>query len=110
MQLTLASHPVTEIRFGSQTRLQGKTLVLDPEQLRRCVLEDDAFASVDFEILRPGESGRAGPIFDIVEPRAKGAGSSPDFPGILGPPATAGMGTTHALEGAAISILAQRSP
>ena len=110
MQLTLATHPVTEIRFGSKTRLEGTTLVLDPEQLRRCVLEDDAFASADFEILRPGESGRAGPIFDIVEPRAKEAGSSPDFPGILGPPSTAGMGTTHVLEGTAISILAQRSP
>ncbi|MET0500813.1 MAG: glycine/sarcosine/betaine reductase component B subunit [Candidatus Binatia bacterium] len=110
MQLTLAHHPITEIQFGTQTRLDGTTLVVDPAELRRRVLEDEAIENVDFEIARPGESCRAGPIFDIVQPRAKEPGSSPDFPGILGPPASAGMGTTHILEGAAISVLAERSP
>jgi Glycine/sarcosine/betaine reductase component B subunits len=65
---------------------------------------------VNFETVRPGESCRAGPIFDIVQPRAKETGSSPDFPGILGPPMTAGVGITHVLEGAAVSVLAERSP
>ncbi len=110
MQLTLAYHPVTEIHFGPQTRLDGTTLVIDPEELRRVVLEDETIESVNFEIVRPGESCRAGPIFDIVQPRAKDTGSSPDFPGILGPPATAGVGITHVLEGAAVSVLAERSP
>jgi glycine reductase complex component B subunit alpha and beta len=110
MQLTLAHHPVTEIRFGTQTQLDGIALVIDPEDLRGLVLEDEAIESVDFEIVRPGESCRAGPIFDIVQPRAKEPGSSPDFPGILGPPATAGVGVTHVLGGAAVSILAERSP
>lgn len=110
MQLTLAQHPITEIRFGAETRLDGTVLVVDPEELRRLVLEDEAFASVDFEIVRPGESCRAGPIWDIIEPRAKEPGSSPDFPGILGPPLTAGIGRTHVLEGAAVSILSERSP
>src|SRR5262249_44532629 len=44
-------------------------------------------------------------VFDIIEPRAKGPDSSPDFPGILGPPQTAGMGTTHVLQGAAGTLL-----
>src|SRR4029077_19212809 len=110
MQLTLARHPVTEIHFGTQTRLDGTVLVIDPEELRRVLLEDETIESVNFEVVRPGESCRAGPIFDIVQPRAKEAGSSPDFPGILGPPTSAGMGTTHVLEGAAVSVLAERSP
>ena len=110
MELTLAHHLVTEIRFGTQTQLDGTTLVIDPAELRRLVLEDEAIENVDFEIVRPGESCRAGPIFDIVQPRAKEPGSSPDFPGILGPPTTAGMGTTHVLEGVAVSVLAERSP
>jgi sarcosine reductase len=110
MQLTLAHHPVTGIRFGIQTQLDGTMLVIDPEELRRLVLEDETIETVDFEILRPGESCRAGPIFDIVQPRAKAPGSSPDFPGILGSPATAGTGVTHVLEGAAVSVLAERSP
>ena len=110
MQLTLAHHPITEMRFGTQTQLDRTTLVIDPEELRRLVLEDETIENVNFEIARPGESCRAGPIFDIVQPRAKEAGSSPDFPGILGPPASAGIGTTHVLEGAAVSVLAERSP
>ena len=110
MELTLAYHPITEIQFGSQTRVDGTVLVIDPEALRGPVLEDKSITSADFEIVRPGESCRAGPVFDIIEPRAKEPGSSPDFPGILGPPATAGMGTTHVLEGAAVSVLAEQGP
>src|SRR6476646_1668254 len=110
MALTLAIHPIDAIRPGNATRLNDSTLTFDAEELRRLVLEDDRFENVNFEIVRPGESCRAGPIFDIVQPRAKEPGSSPDFPGILGPPGTASVGITHVLEGAAVSVLAERSP
>jgi glycine reductase len=110
MRLTLALHPVTDIRFGTATRLDGTSLVVEPEELRGLVLEDESLTSVDLELIRPGESCRAGPVFDIIEPRAKEPGSSPDFPGILGPPLTAGMGTTHVLEGAAVTVLRERTP
>ena len=110
MQLTLARHPITEIRVGSQTRIDGTVLIIDAGELRRLVLEDEAVVAVDFDVVRPGDSCRAGPIFDIVEPRAKAPGSGPDFPGILGAPSTAGMGTTHVLSGSAISIVAEMSP
>ena len=110
MQLTFAYHPIEEIHFGVQTRIEGTTLIIDLEELSQVVLEDEAIESVNFEIARPGENCRAGPIFDIVQPRAKEPGSSPDFPGILGAPATAGVGITHVLEGVAVSVLAERSP
>ncbi len=110
MQLTLATHPVSEIVFGAQTRLDGNVLSIRRDELRRLVLEDPTLESVDFAILSPGESGRAGPIFDIVEPRAKRPECGADFPGILGTAATAGMGTTHVLTGAAVSIVAEMSP
>ena len=110
MRLTLARHPVTDIRFGAPTRLDRPVLVVDPAELRQLVLEDESLTSVDLEVARPCESCRVGPVFDIIEPRAKEPGSSPDFPGILGPPVTAGMGTTHILEGAAVTVLRERSP
>ena len=110
MELTLAQHPVTEIQFGPRTRLHETVLIVDPQELRQLVLEDETILNADFEIARPGESCRAGPIFDIIEPRAKATGASPNFPGILGPPATAGIGTTHVLTGAAVSVLAERGP
>jgi glycine reductase len=110
MLLTLAIHPITEIRFGDGIRLDGSALVAGEEELRCKVLEDGAFESVDFAIVRPGESCRAAPVFDIVEPRAKARGGSPDWPGIIGPPQTAGRGTTHVLEGAAVTLLREQSP
>jgi hypothetical protein len=46
MQLTLANHPVAEIHFGTPTRLDGTTLVIDSEDLCRLLLEDEAMANV----------------------------------------------------------------
>jgi glycine reductase complex component B subunit alpha and beta len=110
MQLTLAGHPIIDLQFGAASRLDRKVLVVDPAALRSLVLEDDSMIGVDFDIVRPGEACRAGPVFDVIEPRAKGPGSGADFPGILGPATTAGVGTTHLLEGAAVSVLAEMSP
>ena len=105
MNLTLAYHPVRTLRFGASTRLDGTTLDIDSDELRGLLLEDEALSDVTFELVAPGADCRAGPVFDIIEPRAKASGSSPDFPGILGPPLTAGMGTTHVLSGMTVTVL-----
>ena len=110
MQLTLARHPITDIRFGTSTCLDGSVLVVDEKALREIVLQDASLAGIDFAIARPGESCRAGPIFDVVEPRAKEPGIGSDFPGIIGAPTTAGIGTTRVLTGAAVSVLGEMRP
>src|SRR4029078_11537196 len=88
----------------------GTVVIVLADSLLPLVFEDTAFAGVHFEIAGPSEPCRAGPIFDIVEPRAKAPGSGPAFPGILGAATTAGLGTTHVLTGAAVSVLAEISP
>ena len=110
MQLTLANHPITDLQFGAPARLDGTVLIVDADSLCPLVLEDTAFAGVHFEIAGPSQPCRAGPIFDVIEPRAKAPGSGPDFPGILAAATTAGLGTTHVLKGAAVSVLAEISP
>ena len=80
MQLTLAHHPITDLRFDAPARLEGTVLFVDVAQLRGLVLKDDSIVSVDFDIVRPGEACRAGPIFDVIEPRAKAPGCGADFP------------------------------
>jgi glycine reductase complex component B subunit alpha and beta len=110
MALTLAIHPVSEVRFDGGTRFNGSALGIDKDELRQMVLQDARIESIDFEIVRPGESCRAGPVFDIVEPRAKEPGASPDWPGVLGAPLTAGSGTTHVLQGMAVTVLREQSP
>ncbi|HEX9147429.1 MAG TPA: glycine/sarcosine/betaine reductase component B subunit [Candidatus Binatia bacterium] len=109
MQLTLARHSITKIHPSDSTRLEGGALAVDLVELSGLLLEDKSLAAVDLEIVGPGEICRAGPVFDIVEPRAKTTESSPDWPGILGPPLTAGMGTTHVLCGAAVTVLREES-
>lgn len=110
MRLTLAFHTVSEIRFGAGTRLDGSVLIVDKEELRQLVSKDSAIESAEFEIVRPGESCRAGPVFDIVEPRAKEPEGNPDWPGVLGAPLTTGSGTTHVLQGMAVTALREQSP
>src|SRR5262245_37647110 len=110
MQLTLAQHTIREIRFGAPTRIDDGVLIVDEKALRDLVLQDDALVGVDFAITQPGESCRAGPVFDVVEPRAKAPADGTDFPGIIGAPSTAGLGTTHVLKGAAVSVLAEMAP
>jgi sarcosine reductase len=110
MTLTLATYPVQEISFGAETRLSDAALVIEKDELRSLVLQDPRIESVDFEIACPGESCRAGPIFDIVEPRAKAPGGSPDWPGVFGAPQTAGSGTTHVLAGMAVTAVREQSP
>lgn len=110
MSLTLAVHPIKEIHFGAGIRLENSMLIVDPDVLRRLVLQDSRLEAVEFAVARPGDSCRAGPVFDIVEPRAKEPGGSPDWPGVLGAPQTAGRGTTHVLRGAAVTALREDSP
>ena len=105
MRLTLAIHPITEMRFGDTSRLDGTRLQVDEAGLRQLLLEDRRLQAVELEIVRPGESCRVGDIFDILEPRAKEAGSGADFPGILGPHVQAGQGTTHVLRGSAVTVV-----
>ena len=105
MRLTLAEHSVVNMTEGEQTRLEGVHLRINLDELKGVLLEDRRLQTVDLEIINPGELCRAGYVFDIVEPRAKEPGSGVDFPGILGPPSTAGTGTTHVLRGAAVTVV-----
>jgi len=105
LPLTLAIHNTNSMEPGNRTELDGTSLHVDIEELRRYLLEDTRLNEVDLEIAGPGDSFRAGYVFDILEPRAKEPGSGPDFPGILGPMAAVGQGTTHVLQGAAVTVL-----
>lgn len=102
MELTLRTQPVDRVVFGSPTRLTGTTLVVDREALVARLAADPAFRSVGVELAHPGEATRIIHALDVVEPRVKPAGSAVIFPGLLGPPRTAGAGITHRLAGVAV--------
>jgi len=110
LELTLAIHQITDLRFGDSTYLDGSTLVVDRESLTNHLLEDPRLQSVDMDIANSGEACRIGVVFDIIEPRVKEPGAGSDYPGILGPIATAGQGTTHVLRGAAVTLVDEAAP
>ena len=105
MRLNLARHPITELSFGDETVLNGTGLSINEDELRAHLLEDVRLDTVGLDLVRPGENCRVGPVFDIIEPRAKADGGSPDFPGVLSPAIIARLGTTHVLEGAAVTLV-----
>ena len=105
MKLTLAIHPITDMVFGASTELDGTRLVVDADELRDRLMEDRRLESVDLKVVRPGDSVRVGFVYDVVEPRAKEPGTGSDFPGILGPIGTVGHGTTHVLQGSAVTVV-----
>lgn len=104
MQLELASFFVEEVEFASATTLEGRRLRLDKAGLCDLLAEDRNFAGVQVEIARPGEDVRIVHVLDTIEPRTKIQGRGSIYPGLLGPPITAGSGRTHRLSGVAVMV------
>jgi len=109
MRLTLFVHPITDLRLGGETRIEGAALTVGEEELRGALLQDGRLESVSFEVVRPGEHARIGGVFDVIEPRAKQPGDGYDFPGAISPMALAGRGTTHVLRGMTVAVLGEPS-
>lgn len=101
MRLEMATTTVSDVRFSRHTRVVGGVLEIDRDELSRVLLEDEAFANVSLDIVRPGESARIIHVMDVVEPRWKPAPGS-TFPVLLGAPRTVGEGRTHRIEGVAV--------
>lgn len=107
MRLTLQWSEVDAVRAGATTRLAGRTLELNLEELRALVEADARLRGVRLDLAHPGEACRVARVFDVVAPRAKLDGGE-DFPGVLGPLARAGSGRTRALAGVAVVVTDQQ--
>ncbi|MBI4491828.1 MAG: hypothetical protein HY690_03435 [Chloroflexi bacterium] len=99
MMLEFALFPISEVRFGSPTRLVGQTLQVDVDELRALLQADDRFARVDIDLAVPGTRTRIVHVLDVIEPRVKVAGGQDYFPGLAGPLYAAGSGRTNVLSG-----------
>ncbi len=105
MSLDLELVYVSDVRFGSETKMDDHVLYVNREELIS-VAADRFFSSVDVELARPGESIRIIPVKDVIEPRIK-----PDtgdfFPGILGGFEGVGEGRTRVLKGCGVVTTGQ---
>lgn len=100
----LELHSIRPERFAlaDETRLEGRSLLIDPQELRALVLEDRRIAAVEVELAHPGESTRIVHCLDAVEPRRKLDGPGAAFPGFLGGAETVGSGRTLRIEGLSV--------
>ncbi|MCX5909658.1 MAG: hypothetical protein NTY64_21415, partial [Deltaproteobacteria bacterium] len=102
MKLVMGNFPVDRVEAGQRTAWENRVLYVNIGELRKLILEDDAFKDVTIEWVHPGEETRIIHVLDAVEPRIKVEGPSRCFPGFLGPARTAGSGGTHRLGGVAV--------
>ena len=102
MRLELGKIHIKDIQFGPESRIADNVLYVNKEELIKAVWDDEAIASVEVEIARPGESVRITPVKDVIEPRVKTEGRGGIFPGILSKVDTVGEGRTVALKGMSV--------
>jgi glycine reductase complex component B subunit alpha and beta len=105
MNLELESVDIKDVRFADKTAIDHGTLFINKGELRELLQKDKRFSSVDIDLAHPGESCRIVSVFDVIEPRAKVAGTGQNFPGILSKMETAGKGRTKVLRGASVVLI-----
>jgi glycine reductase len=88
VQLELASYPAESVDLEAAAA--------------GLVFDDSRLASVDVEVVRPGDSVRLTHVLDAVEPRVKAEHPEATFPGALGLLVPAGEGRTNRIAGAAV--------
>ena len=102
MRLEIGSVRVEDVRLDGRVALDDRVLTIDPEELRRLILEDPHFTDARVSVAKPGESARIVNVIDVVEPRWKVRGAGGVFPGFVSPTVTVGDGRTHRLAGVAV--------
>lgn len=102
MKLELGYIQIDDIQFAAESKVENKTIYVNPEELKALLLEDENLQSISLEIARPGESVRIMPVKDVIEPRVKVSGGGNLFPGVLSKVETVGSGRTNVLKGSAI--------
>jgi len=108
MQLTLRTFRIASARFGDVTRIRNGALEINKEEMTAFLNRDRLFASVDVQIVSPGEDVRIIHVMDAIQPRLKLSGGRTPFPGALGRVETAGTGETNVLDGVAVIQTGQR--
>jgi glycine reductase complex component B subunit alpha and beta len=104
MRLELNILKIGRIQFGDRTGVSAGVLTVSRSELQRLLLEDPRFREVEIELTHPGEKCRILKVLDVIEPRAKTSPGNEDYPGVVGPQAPAGTGTTCVLKGVAVVL------
>jgi len=102
LKLTLGKIFIEDVQFGKDTKVEGKTLFINKDELLDAVGESEYIDNIDIDITHPGDEVRITPVKDVIEPRVKVDGPGGIFPGMINKVQTVGSGKTHALKNVAV--------
>jgi len=97
----LATFVADDVVLADANAWEDGRLRLDPGSFDDAVM-DAALASVQIEVVRPGDPVRVANVLDAVLPDVKADAPGQTFPGALGGLALAGRGRTHRIEGVGV--------
>lgn len=104
MKLQLESIDISEVKEGAETGVRDHVLTVCLEDLIDYLVQDSRIASVDVQIVHPGDAVRIVNLMDVVQPRCKIGREDADFPGFVGKIQTAGHGRTRSLRSVAVLV------
>lgn len=98
--LTRQYYEVKDACFGEASSFENGVLTISKQELQDEVSSlFQAVASIDFEIVKPGENCRIIHLLDTLQPMVKVEGESQQYPGFFCDPLMAGTGVTNVMNG-----------
>lgn len=104
MKLKICNFRIDSVRIADKNGLEGRTLLLNIEELEKSILEDERIKSVEIRVFHPGDEVRIVNIMDVIQPRCVVGEEGIDFPGFLGPLGIAGSGERRSLKGLSVIV------
>ena len=83
LRLELGNIFIKDVQFGPETKVENGVLYVNKEELLKEVGGDERLASIDIDIVHPGDEVRIIPVKDVIEPRVKVEGKGGVFPGFI---------------------------
>ena len=105
MKLERGYFTVKDVQFGGATSFNNGVLTINKEKLESYLLSEDEnknIASLELEIVKPGENARIVHVLDTVQVGIKVDGEGEFMPGLLCDPLIVGSGRTHLITNLAI--------
>ena len=102
MRLEIESVDIKAVQEGDTTGVKDGVLTVNFKELQALLTEDSRIASVEIDLVHPGERTRVVNLMDVVQPRCKIDQYEADFPGFVGKLQIAGKGRTLSLRGVTV--------
>lgn len=110
MKLERGYFTIKDITFADATELSGGVLKVNKAELEKTIIDEDDnnnIASVELEIVKPGENTRIVHLLDTLQVGVKIDGEGTFLPGQLSDPVIVGGGKTHLIKNLAVMECAE---